>query len=210
MAGGLSGPSAITDYWHTDVTWTAEPPDMGFLRALRVPPRGGDTMWASMTAAYEALSPAIQALLDGLDCIHSNESFIAGTVEKLGAEKVAELGLDAKLRAAHPPVTHPLVRVHPETGRKALFFGGHFMERIEGLHAHESEALLALLRRHIDEPRFHCRWRWTPGDLAIWDERCTVHRGVAGHFPERREVRRCVIDGERPYGPQRPALAASA
>ena len=84
------------------------------------------------------------------------------------------------------------------------------MERIEGLNARESDALLDFLRRHIDEPRFHCRWQWSPGDLAIWDERATVHRGVADHFPLRREVRRCVIDGERPFGPRQDLAALRA
>lgn len=200
IADGPDSPPT-TDYWHTDVTWTSEPPDMAFLRATRVPPRGGDTMWGSMTAAYEALSAPMRQFFDVLEILHGNESFIEGTIEKLGRERVEELDLATKLRADYPPVVHPLVRVHPETGRKAIFFGGHFMQCVQGLARSESDAVLDFVRRHIDQPRFHCRWRWQVGDLAIWDERATVHRGVADHFPERREVRRCVIDGERPVGP---------
>ena len=198
----VDGPDAApaADYWHTDVTWTAEPPDFAFLRAVRVPERGGDTLWGSMTAAYDALSPAMQRFLDPLEADHDNESFIAGTFERLGAEKVAELGLDVKLREQYPPVVHPVVRVHPETGRKALMMGGNFMRRIVGLTPLESETLLAFLRQHIDQPHLHCRWRWTPGDVAIWDERSTVHRALGDHFPAAREVRRCVVDGERPRG----------
>jgi taurine dioxygenase len=194
--GPDSRPAA--DYWHTDVTWTAEPPKMAFLRATLVPERGGDTLWASMTAAYQALSPAMQTLLDGLDAVHDNESFIAGAVAKMGAEKAAEL--DVKLRTAYPPVVHPVVRVHPETGKKALFFGGNFMKRIVGVSALESESILDFLRRHIEQPSLHCRWSWQPGDLAIWDERATVHRALGDHFPQAREVRRCVVDGDRPVG----------
>ena len=189
-----------TDYWHTDVTWTPEPPKFAFLRASVVPETGGDTLWGSMTAAYAALSPAMQAFLDGLDAMHDNESFIVGARTKLGAEEVDALGLVDQLRSAYPPVMHPVVRVHPETGKKALLMGGQFMTRIVGVTELESAALLDLLSRHIDQPQLHCRWSWRLGDLAIWDERATVHRGLADHFPQQREVRRCVVDGDRPFG----------
>jgi len=185
-----------TDYWHTDVTWTAEPPRAAFLRATIVPDRGGDTMWGSMTAAYDALSPAVRTFFDGLRVRHDNESFIRGMIGKLGEETGRPLG--EKLRAAYPPVEHPLIRTHPETGRKAILFGGGFMREVVGLTGGESDALLDFLRRHIDQPIFHARWRWAVGDLAIWDERSTVHRGLSDHFPREREVRRCVIDGDRP------------
>ena len=185
-----------TDYWHTDVTWTAEPPTAAFLRATITPERGGDTMWGSMTAAYEALSERMRDFCDGLHVRHDNASFIRGLERKLGAEAVAEWA--AKLREAYPPVEHPLVRTHPETGRKALLWGGGFMREVVELTKPESDALLRFLGRHIDQPIFHARWRWQVGDLAIWDERSTVHRGLSDHFPRAREVRRCVIDGDRP------------
>jgi taurine dioxygenase len=185
-----------TDYWHTDVTWTAEPPKAAFLRATLVPDRGGDTMWGSMTAAFDALSPRMQDFLSTLRVRHDNESFIAGMERKLGAEAARPIA--EKLRAAFPPVEHPLIRTHPQTGRKAILFGGGFMREIVNLPSSESEAVLGFLRRHIDQPRFHVRWRWHEGDLAIWDERSTVHRGLSDHYPREREVRRCVIDGDRP------------
>ena len=119
----------------------------------------------------------------------------------MGAKQVEKLGLAAKLRTSYPPVVHPVVRVHPETGKKALFMGGNFMRRVVGFSELESAALLDLLMRHIDQPHLHCRWSWRPGDLAIWDERATVHRGLSDHFPQAREVRRCVVDGDRPFGP---------
>ncbi len=137
-----------------------------------------------MTAAYAALSPAMQAFFDGLDAMHDNESFIVGARTKLGTEKVDALGLADQLRSAYPPVMHPVVRVHPETGKKALLMGGQFMTRIVGVTELESAALLDLLSRHIDQPQLHCRWSWRLGDLAIWDERATVHRGLADHFPQ--------------------------
>lgn len=186
-----------TDYWHTDVTWTAEPPRAAFLRATVVPDRGGDTMWASMTTAYEALSPGLRDFLDGLSVRHDNLSFIAGMADKIGEEAARPVA--EKLRSAYPPVVHPLVRTHPETGRRALLFGGHFMRAVEELTEAESDALLAFLWRHLDRPELAVRWRWSPGDLAIWDERSTVHRGLADHYPREREVRRCVIDGDRPF-----------
>ena len=184
--------------WHTDVTWTAEPPKMAFLRATIVPDRGGDTMWASTAAAFEALSAPMQRWLRTLRVVHDNTTFIAGMRDKLGAEQVKALGLAEKLTEHYPPVEHPLVRTHPETGREVIFFGGDFMRRIVGLGEAESDALLRFLGEHIDDPRFHCRWRWQEGDLAIWDERMTVHRAVGDHYPRVREVRRCVVDGDRP------------
>ena len=187
-----------TDYWHTDVTWTAEPPKYALLAALVVPERGGDTLWASMTAAFDALSPVMQDLLRGLSVVHDNESFIAAMLRKIG-ETDSSRALAAELRKACPPVVHPLVRTHPETGREALFLGGSFMRGIEGMTQEESDLLLGFLQRHIQDPRFHCRWRWQPGDLAIWDERSTNHRSAGDHFPQHRSIRRIEVDGDRPF-----------
>jgi taurine dioxygenase len=186
------------DSWHTDVTWTAVPPKYALLCAEVVPERGGDTLWASMTTAYDALSPVMQQLLCGLAVVHDNESFIGGLMRKAGdAPGAAELV--EKLRANYPPVTHPLVRTHPDTGRQALFLGGRFMRRIVGMTEVESQTVLDFLSRHIADPRFHCRWRWTPGDLAIWDERSTNHRSAGDYFPQVRSVRRIEIDGDPPF-----------
>lgn len=192
---GPDSPPA-TDYWHTDVTWTPKPPRAAFLRATQVPDRGGDTMWASMTAAHDALSPPVQEFLGRLRVRHDNTSFVRGLIEKLGEE--AGRPLADELVAGYPPVEHPLIRTHPETGRRSILFGGHFMREVVELEARESAALLDFLTRHIDQPIFHVRWRWSVGDLAIWDERSTVHRGLADHHPREREVRRCVIDGDEP------------
>jgi taurine dioxygenase len=195
------------DDWHTDVTWTATPPKYALLVAEVVPERGGDTLWASMTAAHDALSPTMQQLLAGLEVVHDNESFIGGMQRKLGVDERTE-DLARRLREAYPPVVHPLVRTHPDTGRRVLFLGGRFMRRIVGMTDAESEALLDLLCRHVEDARFHCRWRWTPGDLAIWDERSTNHRSAADHFPQRRTIRRVEVDGDRPFfDPHRSVLA---
>ena len=195
-----------TDYWHTDVTWTREPPQAAFLRATVVPATGGDTRWASMTAAHDALSAPMQAFLSTLSVYHDNESFIDGMITKLGEDAAKPLA--DSLRQHFPGVEHPLIRTHPETGRPALLWGGDFMRHLVGLEESESRALLAFLAEHIDRPEFHLRWSWQPGDLVIWDERSTVHRGCSDHYPQAREVRRCVIDGDRPFFDRNRSVAA--
>jgi taurine dioxygenase len=197
IADGPDSPPEA-DYWHTDVTWTAEPPKYALLHAEVVPERGGDTLWASMTTAYEALSPVMQELLAGLEVVHDCQSFVAGMRRKnAGGDNVGELA--QQLLQAYPPVLHPLVRTHPDTGRRALFLGGRFMRHVEGMTDQESRAIIDLLARHIEDPRFHCRWRWHPGDLAVWDERSTNHRSAGDYFPQVRVVRRVEVAGDRPY-----------
>ena len=153
-------------------------------------------MWASTSAAYEALSPRVRELLDGLLAEHScHESFVEIAERKSGIP-----GLADKLRAAYPAVRHPLVRTHPESGRRSLYMTDRgVMHRLVDLPASESDAILDFLDRHVAEPRFQVRWRWQPGQLAIWDERTTLHRGVSDHFPQRRAIRRCTVDGEKPF-----------
>jgi taurine dioxygenase len=197
ISDGPESPSEA-DSWHTDVTWVAEPPKYALLCAEVMPDRGGDTMWASMTAAYDALSPTMQRVVSDLRVVHDNECFVAALLRKTSGQPGAE-ELAQQLRREYPPVVHPLVRTHPDTGRRALFLGGHFMRRIEGMHDDESTALLEFLLHHIDAPRFHCRWRWTPGDLAIWDERSTNHRNAGDRLLQQRTIRRIEIDGDRPY-----------
>ena len=184
-----------TDNWHTDVTWIEVPPKVALLQALVAPPYGGDTMWCSITSAYDALSDPMKAMVDGLEVHHSNYPQYCTSM----AKKSGRWELVPKLREAFPGVNHPLVRTHPETGRRALYLATNFHQYVVGLTEAESTALLDYLVRHIDQPRFHCRWSWTEGDLAIWDERSTNHRGVADHYPQVREVRRCTVDGDRPY-----------
>ncbi|NNE74341.1 MAG: taurine dioxygenase [Acidimicrobiales bacterium] len=184
------------DAWHTDVTWTATPPKCALLHMELAPERGGDTLWCSATAAFDALSEPMQQFLSGLTAVHDNEGFIEGVMKKAGdaAESLAE-----GLRRDYPPVQHPLIRTHPETGKKAILYAGRFLKHIEGLTDAESTSVLQLIDDHVKEPRFHCRWRWTNGDLAIWDERSTLHRAAADHFPQERIIRRLEIDGDRPY-----------
>jgi len=185
-----------TDLWHTDVSWLPRPPKVALLTVLEVPTRGGDTLWLSTTAAYQALSPKMRAFFDDLEAVHSCwTTFVEIAERKSGIE-----GLADRLRAAYPEVVHPLVRTHPDSGKRLLYLTDRgVMNRIAGMQPEESEALLDFLGRHLEQPRFQVRWHWRPGDLAIWDERSTLHRGVSDHFPQRRVIRRCTVDGEVPF-----------
>jgi taurine dioxygenase len=202
MFGGTALTSTIEDTadsppdadgWHTDVTWIAEPPAYAVLNAKVVPERGGDTMWASLFAAYDALSPVMQDLCCELTVRHH-----AGPDFRERATRTAGAEMAERILAEFPPVEHPLVRTHPVTGRRALFVAGNFMDQVVGMHRDESEVLLGFLRHHIENPNFSVRWRWHEGDVAIWDEASTNHRALSDHYPAHRVMRRCTIDGARP------------
>lgn len=196
------------DLWHTDVTWTATPPAFALLHMELKPEQGGDTLWCSATKAYELLSPTMQEFLCGLTVTHHNEGFIARMIEKTGDP---DHELVHGLRRDYPPVVHPMVRTHPETGKRSLLWSKNFISHINELTEAESRTVLALLDDHVKEPRLHCRWAWRQGDLAIWDERSTLHRAAADHWPHRRIIRRCEIDGDRPFfDPERRPAGATA
>ncbi len=181
------------DGWHTDVTWTERPPVLAFLSMLEPAERGGDTMWVDTAAAWDALSPVMQEMLSGLSVHHDLGASRAVLDRKFGTEIVE------RTRELYGiGVAHPLVRVHPHTGRKSLFVAGYFMDHVVGMTPAESRALLDFLMTHATQPERAIRWRWREGDLAIWDERRTMHRALGDHFPRRRRVRRCTVLGERP------------
>lgn len=192
----VDGPDSppTTDGWHTDVTWIERPPKIAILCGVEIPEYGGDTMWASTADVYTSLSPTLRALLDGMEAEHSCWPGFCETAE----EKSGIDGLGAMIRDAYPPVMHPLVRTHPVTGERAYYDGASTMGAAAGLTAAEWQPLRALLQSMFDEPKRQVRWSWSEGDVAIWDERLTVHRGVSDHFPLRRVVRRITVDGERP------------
>jgi taurine dioxygenase len=180
--------------WHTDVTWIERPPKVGILAALVIPPHGGDTLWSSTRAAFEALSPAMQEMLAPLRVRHGLQDDFWNQVRAKAGEELAE-----RARAQiDPEVVHPLVRTHPETGVRSLFVAGNFMLGIEGMRQEESDVLLAYLMEHASRERFQVRWRWQPGDVAIWDERCTMHHALPDRYPQHRKMRRCTVDGDRP------------
>ena len=184
------------DHWHTDVTFLERPALGAFLYALEVPPNGGDTLWSSMTAAYRALSEPMRQFLSGLSAVHDFTH--AFPPEGLAGSNAGREAYE-KARAEHPPVIHPVVRTHPETGEPSLFVNSVFTARIKGLRREESKALLDFLYRHVQQPEFVVRWRWSPGAVAFWDNRCTQHYAVNDYLPARRVLHRATILGERPY-----------
>ncbi len=181
------------DSWHADNTYMAEPPMASILRAVRLPGVGGDTCFSSMYAAYEGLSPALQAFLDGCTATHD----IMVMVERTKHLANAGLRESAKL---WPPVVHPVVRVHPETGRKLLNVNANWTVRINELAARESDALLAFLFAHVQRPEFQCRFQWSEGAVAFWDNRVVQHYAVPD-YADRRVMHRVTVAGDRPYGP---------
>lgn len=178
--------------WHTDVSCDAEPPMASILRLHTVPPVGGDTLFASMYAAYDALSPTMKEFLSGMTAIHSGEHVYRG---RYGYKK----GHRSDVGETFPENEHPIIRTHPETGRQALFVNSGFTTRIVGLEKNESDALLKFLFDHIARPQFHCRFRWQPNSIAFWDNRCTQHYAMWDYFPQVRSGYRVTVKGDRPF-----------
>ena len=176
--------------WHSDVSCEAEPPMGSILHLHQVPACGGDTMFASMYAAYEALSPSMQAFLEGLTAVHD------------GGKPWLTYGYAAP-PVPYPRSEHPVITVHPETGRKCLFVNRGFTTHIPQLSRAESDAVLGMLYRHVENPRFMCRFRWQPDSVAFWDNRCVQHQAIWDYFPARRSGWRVTVSGTRP-------IAASA
>lgn len=182
--------------WHTDVTFIDTPPLGSVLVARQLPEYGGDTLWASGTAAYAALSPRLQQLLDGLTATHDfTKSF---PLERFGHTPEALANYEATRRST-PPVNHPVIRTHPVSGDKALFVSDGFTTRINELPPAESDALLAFLFAHFAKPEFSVRWRWQPGDIAFWDNRVTQHYAVDDYRPAHRVMHRATILGDKPF-----------
>jgi taurine dioxygenase len=183
------------DLWHNDNTYLEEPPLGSILKAVKIPAIGGDTCFASMLAAYDALSPALRGLIDGLEAEHD----LTRQLHKAVRRGNSDLDIEAT-RKRFPPVVHPLVRVHPETGHRALFANSNATTRILGLREEESDLLLGLLFRHVNRPEFQCRVRWQEGTVVLFDNRCVQHYAVPD-YSERRIMHRITIRGDRPLGP---------
>lgn len=185
---------ANSDRWHNDVTYLATPPQAAVLYAEEIPELGGDTLWANMYRAYETLSDPLKQLVSNLRALHS-------FAKNFTPERFAALRMEDRresMYAQHPPVSHPVARTNPATGRKALFVNADFTSHIEGVTPRESEALLRLLFEHMAQPEFQVRWRWRAGTVAFWDNRWTQHCALADYFPARRRMLRATILGERP------------
>ena len=180
--------------WHSDLTWHSTPSLGAVLRAVEVPAVGGDTLWADAAAAYDLLPDELRERIDELTAVHDwRHTFGLG----MPREAVEEL-------APHfPPQEHPVVRVHPETGRRTLFVNRIFTQRIVGMDEAESDALLLRLYAQYDRPEVQCRFRWAPGSVAFWDNRATLHYAASDYFPARRVMDRISIAGDRPVGLRR-------
>ena len=180
--GGDAPTYANADTWHSDATFMATPPLASILRAVELPPLGGDTLWASAYAAFESLSSRMQRLVDGMTATHS--------FTRSSAHRTPQ-------NDRFPPVSHPVVRTHPVTGRRALFVNRIFTVRLDEVTDRENEVLLPLLCDQFQQPDLQVRHRWSPGDVVIWDNRSTQHYATFD-YGSPREMRRILLRGDRP------------
>jgi taurine dioxygenase len=172
----VGGAGAVADEWHSDLSCEKEPSIYAILHMKKCPAFGGDTLWANMYKAYDALSQPMKDLCEGLSALHDAGPHLAPDRRAI----------------------HPVVRVHPETGRKSLFVNHHFTRRIVEMSHEESEMLLAFLTRHATEDRFTVRYKWTEGTIAMWDNRCTQHH-VLNDFEGERVIQRVTVMGDQPH-----------
>ena len=176
--------------FHSDVSCDIEPP-LGTMLQLHVLPEcGGDTMFANMYLAYEALSKPMQVFLGGLKASHESEHFYKGRYQNKN---------EVDRNKEYPSAIHPIIRTHPETGKKAIYVNKFFTTRIEGLADQESKLILEYLFGHIEKTEFQIRYKWNKNDMAFWDNRCTIHKALWDYFPNERKGRRVTIKGSEPY-----------
>ena len=177
------------EMWHSDVSCAAEPPMGSILRMFVVPESGGDTLFASMYAAYDALSDRMKSYVEGLTASHDGGPYYRDVNRTIGRDDRGK---------KYPEAEHPVIRTHPVTGRKCLFVNSMFTTRIVGIPKVESDAILAFLFRHVQNPHFQCRYRWDRNSVAFWDNRCTQHFAVWDYHPNVRSGYRVTVRGERP------------
>ena len=181
------------DAWHSDNTFMAEPPLGSILKAVQLPEVGGDTCFASMFAAYDALSEPMRALVDSLEAEHD----IAKPLGRAIAKGLSSASLE-EARKRWPVVRHPVARTHPESGRKALFVNRNSTTRLVGVTERENELLLPFLCDHVRSPEFQCRFRWDTNSIVFWDNRAVQHYAVPD-YDERRVMHRVTLAGDKPY-----------
>ena len=190
------GVSTFGNAWHSDFSFLEEPPAGSLLYAREVPPYGGDTLWANMYTAYEALSDGIKRMLEGVKAIHAGKPY--GKQGGVGLQGPRSIKMTRGDPEADRELAHPVVRTHPQSGRKALFVNAIYTTRFEGMTEAESRPLLDFLFKHATQPEFTCRFRWSPGALAIWDNRCTMHYAINDYDGSRRLLHRTTFAGEKP------------
>ena len=192
MADGTTDKTALrSEDWHTDDSYFATPAKATLLHSIEIPSHGGNTWFCNMRAAYDALPEAMKKRIDGMRAIHAYDTPRArNRPSQRTAQEIAET----------PDVEHPLVRTHPDNGKKALYLNFNRLDRIVGLERAESDTLLDELTAHVRRPQFHMAHRWAVGDIVIWDNRATMHR-VDVDYPmgEKRIMQRVLIEGDRPF-----------
>ncbi len=177
------------EVWHSDVSCEPEPPMGSILRIHTLPETGGDTMFASMYAAYDALSEPMKRFLEPLTAIHDGAPHYRSVNERIGRDDGGR---------SYPKAEHPIVRTHPQTGRKCLFVNQMFTTRILGIPRAESDAILQMLFAHVQRPEFQCRFRWARNSIAFWDNRCAQHMAIWDYWPQTRSGYRVTVKGNRP------------
>jgi taurine dioxygenase len=181
----------LSNSWHEDLSYTYDPPLAAILRAVEVPSRGGDTMWVNLYKAYDTLSDRMKAIVEELSAWHDvTKTYRRQELQREGGAQ-QYWGTFQKT----PPALHPIVKIHPETGKKLLYLSELTTTHIEGLHENESDALLQMLFRHLDWKELHCRFYWEKDSIAMWDNRCTAHYAVRD-YTEPREMHRVTVIGE--------------
>lgn len=179
--------------WHSDVTWRQEPSLGSILRALEIPEVGGDTLFANMEDAYESLDDKTKQQIENLYAVHDNENFLTGLFTKgIAADEVQ------RLREQYPPVTHPVVRTHPISGKKSLYVNTVFTRHIVDMDPDESQRLLEKLYLTAWIPDHQCRFRWRKNSFTFWDNRAAQHYAAADYWPEIRRMQRVTVIGDKP------------
>jgi len=180
--------------WHTDMSFEEQPALGSVLYAIEVPRVGGDTLFANQITAYEALSDGMKQMLSGLTAIHSASREYSAQGQSAQARK----SMQSTEASDAPEYEHPVIRTHPESGRKGLYVNPAFTLRFSGMTARESKPLLDFLYQHARDERFTCRFRWSNGAVAFWDNRCCWHYALNDYAGHRRHMRRATINGDRP------------
>ena len=182
-------PRANGEGWHSDVSCEVEPPMGSILHIEKCPPKGGDTLFSSMYAAYDALSDRMKTYLDGMTARHDGEHVYRGLFKNYGLAD----------KPSYPRAKHPVVRTHPVTGKKALYVNAGFTRSLVGVPADESDGILRYLYQHMENPLFQCRFRWRENSIAFWDNRCVQHRAMWDYWPHSRSGHRVTVKGDRPF-----------
>jgi taurine dioxygenase len=191
---------AFGEVWHSDNSYLERPPLGSFLYALEVPPYGGDTLFANQYLAYETLSSGLRRMLDRMSAVHNPRSYTKSISSgNFRPHRTMQLRNDEVMeRAAQIETEHPVVRTHPETGRKALYVNPAYTVRFKGWTEAESRGLLEHLWQHAVRPEFSCRYRWSENALTLWDNRCAMHHPVNDYHGHRRVMHRVTVEGDRP------------